>query len=44
MPEFFVACEEIPLMPNGKIQKLEIVRWMRSGRVVPTPVRRPSLG
>jgi acyl-CoA synthetase len=44
MPEFFVACDEIPLMPNGKIQKLEIVRWMRSGRVVPTPVRRPSLG
>jgi acyl-CoA synthetase len=40
MPEFFIDCPEIPLMPNGKIQKLDIVRWIRSGRVVPDPVRR----
>jgi acyl-CoA synthetase len=39
MPEFFVELPEIPLMPNGKIQKLDIVKWIHNGRVVPTPVR-----
>jgi acyl-CoA synthetase (AMP-forming)/AMP-acid ligase II len=43
MPEFFIDCPEIPLMPNGKIQKLDIVKWIASGQVVPDPVRRPSL-
>lgn len=39
MPEFFIELPEIPLMSNGKIQKLDIVKWIHDGRVVPTPVR-----
>jgi acyl-CoA synthetase (AMP-forming)/AMP-acid ligase II len=40
MPEFFIECAEIPLMPNGKIQKRDVVSWIRSGRLVPSPVCR----
>ncbi len=40
MPEFFVAVPEIPLMPNGKMQKKDLLNWIRSGAVVPEPVRR----
>jgi acyl-CoA synthetase len=39
MPEYFIECSEIPLMPNGKMRKLDIVKWIQSGRVAPTPVR-----
>jgi acyl-CoA synthetase len=39
MPEFFIELPEIPLMPNGKIQKLDIVKWLHNGQVVPTSVR-----
>jgi acyl-CoA synthetase len=39
MPEYFIECPEIPLMPNGKMRKLDIVKWIQSGRVAPTPVR-----
>jgi acyl-CoA synthetase len=42
MPEYFIECSEIPLMPNGKMRKLDIVKWIRTGRVVPSPVRRQS--
>src|SRR5262249_28381791 len=40
MPELFINCPEIPLMPNGKIQKLDILRAIESGELVPSPVRR----
>lgn len=43
MPEFFIELADIPLMSNGKIQKRDIVAWIREGRVVPAPVR-PDLG
>jgi acyl-CoA synthetase (AMP-forming)/AMP-acid ligase II len=39
MPEYFLALDEIPLTPNGKIRKLDIVEWIAQGRVVPEPVR-----
>jgi acyl-CoA synthetase len=42
MPEFFIALPDIPLMPNGKIQKLDLVRWLQEGRIVPQRVHRPS--
>jgi acyl-CoA synthetase (AMP-forming)/AMP-acid ligase II len=39
MPEFFVELPEIPLMPNGKIQKRDIMKRLRDGQVVPTAVQ-----
>jgi len=39
MPEFYLELDDIPLMSNGKIQKLDIVKWIQEGRVVPTAVR-----
>ena len=39
MPEYFVALDEIPLTPNGKLLKRAIVDWIRDGRVRPEPVR-----
>jgi acyl-CoA synthetase (AMP-forming)/AMP-acid ligase II len=39
MPEFFVELPEIPLMPNGKIQKQDLLKWIHNGTVVPNPVR-----
>jgi acyl-CoA synthetase len=44
MPEYFVALPDIPLMPNGKIQKLDIVKWVHDGTVKPTPVARQHGG
>jgi len=38
MPEFTLELAEIPLMANGKIQKLDIVRWIADGTVVPVAV------
>ena len=39
MPEFFIALEAFPLTASGKILKRELVEWVRSGRIAPTPVR-----
>jgi acyl-CoA synthetase (AMP-forming)/AMP-acid ligase II len=39
MPEFYAALAEIPLMPSGKIQKLDLARWLHNGQIVPQPVR-----
>jgi acyl-CoA synthetase len=38
MPEFFLELPDIPLMPNGKIQKLDIVKWVHDGTVKPMPI------
>jgi acyl-CoA synthetase len=40
MPEFFLELPDIPLMPNGKIQKLDIAKWVHDGTVKPMPVQR----
>jgi len=40
MPEYFLELANIPLMPNGKIQKLDIVKWVRDGTVKPSRVER----
>jgi len=39
MPEFFVALADMPLMPNGKIARHDLTKWVQEGRVVPLPVR-----
>jgi acyl-CoA synthetase (AMP-forming)/AMP-acid ligase II len=39
MPEYILELAEIPLTPNGKIRKREIVEWIAQGRVSPEPVR-----
>ncbi len=39
MPEFTLDLPEIPLMSNGKIQKLDILRGIADGRLTPAPVR-----
>ncbi len=39
MPEFWLELPDIPLMANGKIQKLDIARWIRDGSVTPVPIR-----
>ncbi len=39
MPEFFLELPDIPLMPNGKIQKLDIVKWVHDGTVKPMPIQ-----
>ena len=39
MPEYFLELPEIPLMSNGKIQKLDIVNWIRDGNVEPVAIR-----
>ncbi|HTS41921.1 MAG TPA: AMP-binding protein [Xanthobacteraceae bacterium] len=39
MPEYFVSLDEIPLTPNGKIRKRDIVDWIAKGRISPEPVR-----
>jgi acyl-CoA synthetase len=38
MPEFWLPLADIPLMPNGKMEKLEIIRRVRDGSLVPEPV------
>jgi len=44
MPEFVIALPEFPLTPSGKILKRELVEWVKSGRVTPTPVRFGAAG
>jgi len=39
MPEYYIALDEFPLTPSGKILKRELVEWARGGRISPTPVR-----
>jgi acyl-CoA synthetase (AMP-forming)/AMP-acid ligase II len=38
LPEFWLPQADIPLMPNGKMDKLEIVGRVRDGSLVPEPV------
>jgi non-ribosomal peptide synthetase component E (peptide arylation enzyme) len=40
MPEFFVALPEIPLMPNGKIHKLDLAGAINDGRIAPSEIAR----
>lgn len=40
LPEFYVEIADMPLMANGKINKSDIVSWIRSAKVVPAPVER----
>ena len=44
MPEYFLELTNIPLMPNGKIQKLDIMKWVQDGTVKPAPVERRQVG
>lgn len=38
MPEYFIALPEIPVMPNGKVRKLDIMQRVRNGEITPKPV------
>jgi acyl-CoA synthetase (AMP-forming)/AMP-acid ligase II len=38
LPEFWLPQADISLMPNGKMDKLEIIRRVRDGSLVPEPV------
>lgn len=38
LPEFWLPQADIPLMPNGKMDKLEIIRRVRDGTLIPEPV------
>lgn len=42
MPEFFLRLDDIPLMPNGKIHKRDLLNRVRNGEAAPHPVRRRS--
>jgi acyl-CoA synthetase len=44
MPEYYLELPEIPLMSNGKIQKLDIVKWIRDGDVAPVAIGAPPPG
>ncbi len=39
MPEYFVSLEKLPVTPNGKILKRELVETIRRGDIKPEPVR-----
>lgn len=39
MPEYFIAMDEFPLTPSGKILKRELVEWTKAQRITPEPVR-----
>lgn len=38
LPEFWLPQADIPLMPNGKMDKLEIMGRVRDGSLIPEPV------
>jgi acyl-CoA synthetase len=38
MPEYWLPVVDIPLMPNGKLDKIEIQRRIGSGELMPQPV------
>lgn len=40
LPEFFLAVDEIPLGPSGKMLKRALLPDIEAGRLVPQPVRR----
>lgn len=40
MPEFWVRLDQMPLMPNGKVQRMELIRRIRAGEMPPEPVSR----
>ena len=42
MPEYFVELAEIPLTASGKIFKRDLVEDIKTGRLIPTPVRMQS--
>jgi len=39
MPEFFITLDAFPLTASGKILKRELAEWVKTGRIVPEPVR-----
>ena len=39
MPEWFIAMEELPLTPSGKILKRELTEMVKRGDISPRPVR-----
>ena len=39
MPEYYVVLDTLPLTASGKILKRELVEWVKSGRIIPEPVR-----
>ncbi len=39
MPEYYLVVDEIPLTSSGKIRKLDIIEEIRSGALVPAPIR-----
>ena len=39
MPEYFLRLDKMPLTPNGKILKRELVDKVRQGQLSPVPVR-----
>jgi acyl-CoA synthetase len=39
MPEYLLPVDDIPLTPNGKMRKLDLVEWIKQGRVTPKSVR-----
>lgn len=38
MPEYFLPLPEIPLMSNGKIQKQDVLKWIKDGEATPRPI------
>jgi acyl-CoA synthetase len=40
MPEYFLRMDAFPLTPSGKILKRELAERIRSGAIVPEPIRR----
>ncbi len=39
MPEYYIALDEFPLTPSGKILKRELVEWAKKGHISPQSVR-----
>jgi acyl-CoA synthetase len=39
MPEYLLPVDDIPLTPNGKMRKRDLVAWVAEGRLTPQPVR-----
>jgi acyl-CoA synthetase len=39
MPEFLLTLEHMPLMANGKIQKADIMTWIRDGKATPLEIK-----
>lgn len=44
MPEYFLCLDKMPTTASGKILKRELVDWIKTGRIHPTPVRWTSTG